>query len=67
MNFDLFGTSLRDLFQIKQINLRVAIWVGFLALFGITYDDGVIMTTPPTSNNAPEIGRLPPSTKYVLL
>ena len=45
MNFDLFGTSLRDLFQIKPINLSVAIWVGFLALFGIASDDGVIMTT----------------------
>ena len=28
-----------------QINLSVAIWVGFLALFGIASDDGVIMGT----------------------
>ena len=45
MNVDLLGTSLRDLFQIKQINLSVAIWVGFLALFGIASDNGVIIAT----------------------
>ncbi len=45
MNTDLFGTNLRDLFQIKQINLSVAIWVGFLALFGIASDNGVIIAT----------------------
>jgi Cu(I)/Ag(I) efflux system membrane protein CusA/SilA len=27
------------------INLSVAIWVGFLALFGIASDDGVVMCT----------------------
>ena len=32
MNVDLFGNNLRDLFQIKQINLSVAIWVGFVDL-----------------------------------
>lgn len=45
MNTDLFGNNLRNLFQIKQINLSVAIWVGFLALFGIASDNGVIIAT----------------------
>jgi Cu(I)/Ag(I) efflux system membrane protein CusA/SilA len=45
MNFSLFGTNMRDVFQVHTINLSVAIWVGFLALFGIASDDGVVMAT----------------------
>ncbi len=44
-DFYLFGESMRDLFQIHPINLSIAVWVGFLALFGIATDDGVIMAT----------------------
>ena len=36
---------MRDLFQIHTINLSVAVWVGFLALFGIATDDGVLVGT----------------------
>ena len=36
---------MRDLFQVHQINLSVAVWVGFLALFGIASDNGVIVAT----------------------
>lgn len=45
LDFSMFGHNLRDLFQIGPINLSVAVWVGFLALFGIATDDGVLFCT----------------------
>ncbi len=45
LDFSLFGINMRALFQVNPINLSVAIWVGFLALFGIASDDGVVMCT----------------------
>src|SRR6218665_443148 len=40
-----FSISLWSLFQMHAIHLSVAVWVGFLALFGIAANDGVIMGT----------------------
>ena len=40
-----FGTNLRELFQVRPISLSVAVWVGFIALFGIATDDGVVIAT----------------------
>ncbi|MFT4588932.1 MAG: Cu(I)/Ag(I) efflux system membrane protein CusA/SilA [Limisphaerales bacterium] len=45
LDINVFGANLRELFQVRPFNLSVAVWVGFLALFGIASDDGVIMTT----------------------
>ena len=45
LDFELFGHNLQQLFQVSPINLSTAVWVGFLALFGIATDDGVVMST----------------------
>ena len=45
LDISLLGTHLRELFQLGAVNISVAIWVGFLALFGIATDDGVLMAT----------------------
>jgi Cu(I)/Ag(I) efflux system membrane protein CusA/SilA len=45
LDFRVFGVNMRELFQVHPINLSVAVWVGFLALFGIASDDGVVMCT----------------------
>ncbi len=45
MNLSVAGVGVRDLFQMHTINLSVAVWVGFIALFGIATDDGVLIGT----------------------
>ena len=45
LDFELFGHNLAGLFNVGTINLSTAVWVGFLALFGIATDDGVVIST----------------------
>ncbi|MDJ0764410.1 MAG: efflux RND transporter permease subunit [Myxococcota bacterium] len=45
LDVDVFGVSMRDLFDVRTVNLSVAVWVGFIALIGIATDDGVVIST----------------------
>lgn len=45
MNFSIGEMNMRDLFQMHSINLSIAVWVGFIALFGLATNDGVLMGT----------------------
>ncbi len=45
MDFDILGSSMRDLFKVDTVNMSVAVWIGFIALVGIATDDGVVMST----------------------
>ncbi|MDF4204775.1 efflux RND transporter permease subunit [Maribacter sp. SA7] len=45
LNFSFFGNNLRSVFNVKIVNMSVAVWVGFIALFGIATDDGVVIAT----------------------
>ena len=40
-----FGVDLRELFRVHPVAMSTAVWVGFLALFGIATDDGVVIAT----------------------
>ncbi len=43
LNFSISDINIRELFQMRPVNLSIAVWVGFIALFGISTSDGVLM------------------------
>lgn len=45
LNISINDASLRELYLMNPVNLSVAVWVGFIALFGVTTDDGVLLAT----------------------
>jgi len=45
MRFSLFGVDMQELLRVEPVSLSVAVWVGVIALIGITTDDGVVMAT----------------------
>ncbi|OQA86056.1 MAG: Cation efflux system protein CusA [Lentisphaerae bacterium ADurb.Bin242] len=45
LDFSVFGHNLREVFHFREYNLSVAVWVGFLALFGLATDDAVVIIT----------------------
>lgn len=45
LNLSFAGIHLRDIFAVQSFPMSMAVWVGFLALFGIATDDGVVMAT----------------------
>jgi Cu(I)/Ag(I) efflux system membrane protein CusA/SilA len=45
LDIEVFETNMRELFQVQPVHLSLAVWVGFLALFGIAADDNIVMAT----------------------
>jgi Cu(I)/Ag(I) efflux system membrane protein CusA/SilA len=45
LNFSVRGTSMRELFQVGTVNISVATWIGFIALLGISTNNGVLVCT----------------------
>lgn len=44
-DFAIFGRDARELLNFDVYNLSAAVWVGFIALFSVTSDDGVVLAT----------------------
>ena len=45
LDFTVLGTAMNELFQVKPVNMSVAVWVGVIALVGIATDNGVVLAT----------------------
>ncbi len=45
LDFEAFGANLRHVFSVGPVRMTVAVWTGFLALFGVATDNGVVVAT----------------------
>ena len=45
LDVEVFGRNVRELMHFGVFNLSTAVWVGFIALFSVTTDDGVVLAT----------------------
>ena len=45
MDVEVFGRNVRELMHFDVYNLSTAVWVGFIALFSVTTDDGVVLAS----------------------
>jgi Cu(I)/Ag(I) efflux system membrane protein CusA/SilA len=45
LDISVLGENLRHLLHLGVYNLSAAVWVGFIALFSVTTDDGVVLAT----------------------
>ena len=45
LDFTFLGVDPRALFRVNPVHMSIAVWVGFLALFGIASDDAVVICT----------------------
>ncbi|MEM6295506.1 MAG: efflux RND transporter permease subunit [Myxococcota bacterium] len=45
LDMSIANTSMRDLFEVRAVNMSVAVWIGIIALVGIATDDGVVIST----------------------
>ncbi|MEW6358126.1 MAG: efflux RND transporter permease subunit [Planctomycetota bacterium] len=45
LNVEIWGANVREVFHLREYNLSVPVWVGFIAIFGIATDDQVVICT----------------------
>lgn len=45
LDFGILNGQIRDALAVEPVNLSIAVWVGFIALFGIATEDGVVLGT----------------------
>ena len=66
-NISMSGVNLRELFSIETVHLSIAVWVGFLVLFGISTDDGVLIASYLQQENSNQKGKTVHGIRQVIM